>query len=168
MILEGEKSHDVESVGWRTHKAASCESRSLRSSGPLTVQGYKRRQVSQLQEAGSKSSLPLFPIQALLHRLGDARLGGRSAFLILPTQMLISSRYTLTGTPQKPCKRISGHPVARLVSHVNASHCIRLYCGPHLCLPQGPRLVPVFSTALGSHPPSARFRASCSPHLLWL
>jgi len=41
--------------------------------GPLTGQEFKRRQVSQLEEAGSNSSFPLFSIQALLHRLGDAR-----------------------------------------------------------------------------------------------
>lgn len=131
------------------------------------MQGYKRRQVSQLQEAGSKSSLPLFPIQALLHRLGDARLGGRSALLILPTQMLISSRYTLTGTPRKPCKRISGHPVARLVSHVKLAIVLG-YIVVHICVcPRAPRLVPVCSDCPGLTSSQRPLQSLMLPHLLW-
>lgn len=108
----------------------------------------------------------LWPYSSPPAQIGrDARLGGRSAFLILPTQMLISSRYTLTAHPENHVANIWA-PCGQVGFTRKISHCIRLYCGPHLCLPPDPRRPRV--SGLPWAPSSQRpLQSLMLPHLLW-
>lgn len=123
----------MESVGWRPHKTGLTWVQKPEKQDHWQCKG-RREDRCQLQEAGSKSSLPLFPIQARLHRLGDVRehwVGG-----------LLSSFYQLRCWyhPHTPSET---HPENHVSEYLGTlwpgwCHYIRLYCGPHLCLSQGP------------------------------
>ena len=170
-ILKGEKSHDVESVDWRPGKAALMWVQKPEKQDHWWCKSTREECVS---ARGREQILPssVFysgpPAQA--GRCPRA-LGGQSAFLILPTQTLISSRYTLKGTPRKTFNGISGHSVAKLVWHVKIAITLGYIVllihtwSTFVSAPAPPISSHCVPSALGSHLPSPCFRACALPIL---
>ena len=171
-ILKGEKSHDVESVDWRPGKAALMWVQKPEKQDHWWCKSTREECVS--ARGGREQILPssVFysgpPAQA--GRCPRA-LGGQSAFLILPTQTLISSRYTLKGTPRKTFNGISGHSVAKLVWHVKIAITLGYIVllihtwSTFVSAPAPPISSHCVPSALGSHLPSPCFRACALPIL---
>lgn len=97
--------------------------------------------------------------------------GWAVCFLILPTQTLIPSRYTLKGTPRKTFNGISGHSVTKLVWHIKLVFTLGYIVllvhtwSTFVSAPGPPISSHCVLTALGSHLPSPCFRARALPIL---